>query len=291
MTEQVFASVWGLSYAHFEFLSLYKAQSRVMVACQLLFGRLYGRIRKGRSELDPDVIEYVTDQIGIADDPADFFSSDTARRQRGDILDFFRSRRASERDRIELQSWMVAHIGGRNLLLFSWISPGYEQALRMGVFVPSDKVMERLARAARRNFRDDFLTLAASRLPSETARQLELVLSEPLAETGFQRPKDDLGAASLVSILLATRKVSFNEGLDLPLEALAAVNRGCPPTIIAASPRSSTSTSTRMACLRSIWKSGSILNPWPHRGIHGEERTPGPAFENHPCACRPRTLA
>ena len=226
MTEQAFASVWGLSYADFEFLSRYGAKSQVMLACQLLFVRRHGRFPEGRGELDPDVIEYVADQIGVADDPAYSFSSDTARRQRGDILDFFGIRRGSERDRIELQSWMVAHLGGRNLPLSDWVSRGYEQALRMGVFVPSDKIMERLARAARRNFRDDFLTLAASRLPFETARQLELALSEPLAETGFQRLKDDVGAASLDSILLAARKVSFIEGLDLPLETLAAVDRG-----------------------------------------------------------------
>ena len=226
MTEQAFASVWGLSYSDFEFLSRYGAKSQVMLACQLLYLRRHGRFPEGRSELDPDVIEYIADQIGVADDLAYSFSSDTARRQRGDVLDFLGIRRASERDRIELQSWMVTHLGGRDLPLSDWVSRGYEQALRTGVFVPSDKIMERLARAARRNFRDDFLRFAASRLPSETARQLELALSEPLAETGFQRLKDDVGAASLDSILLAARKVSFIEGLDLPLETLAAVDRG-----------------------------------------------------------------
>jgi len=115
MTEQAFASVWGLSYADFEFLSRFGAKSQVMLACQLLFVRRHGRFPEGRSELDPDVIEYVADQIGVADDPAYSFSSDTARRQRGDVLDFRGIRRGSERDRVELQSWMVAHFGGRDL--------------------------------------------------------------------------------------------------------------------------------------------------------------------------------
>ena len=37
MTEQAFASVWGLSYSDFEFLNRFGAKSQVMLACQLLF--------------------------------------------------------------------------------------------------------------------------------------------------------------------------------------------------------------------------------------------------------------
>lgn len=84
MTEQAFASVWGLSYSDFEFLSRYGAKSQVMLAYQLLYLRRHGRFPEGRSELDPDVIECIADQIGVADDLAYSFSSDTARRQRGD---------------------------------------------------------------------------------------------------------------------------------------------------------------------------------------------------------------
>ena len=68
MAEQSFASVWGLSYSDFEFLGRFGAKSRVMVGCQLLYLRRYGRFPAGRSELDPDVIEYVVDQIGVVDD-------------------------------------------------------------------------------------------------------------------------------------------------------------------------------------------------------------------------------
>lgn len=226
MTEQSFASVWGLSYSDFEFLHRFGAKSQVMIGCQLLYLRRYGKFPADRSELDPDVVDYVADQTGVADDPDFSFFSDTARRQRGFILDYLGLRRASQRDRAELQVWMAENLGGCALNLADWVARGYGQALRLGVFVPSDKIMERLARAARREFREGFLTKVASRLSTETIDRLERVLSEPLATTGFQRLKDDVGAATLESVLLAAQKATFVEELHLPMELLASVDRG-----------------------------------------------------------------
>ena len=57
----------------------------------------------------------------------------------------------------------------------------------MGLFVPSTKIMERLARAGRRDFRDGFLDRVGAQLTAETIEKLEWALSEPLADTGFQR--------------------------------------------------------------------------------------------------------
>ena len=144
MTEQVFASVWGLSYSDFEFLNRFGTKSRVAIACQLLYFRQYGRFPAARVELDPDVIAYVAEQIGTTDDLSYSFSSDTARRHRAGILDFLGFRRASDRDRANLQAWMIEQLGGQDLNLTDWIERGFDQARQMGVFVPSDKIMERL---------------------------------------------------------------------------------------------------------------------------------------------------
>ena len=226
MSEQAFATVWGLSYSDFEFLSRYGEQSQVMIACQLLYFRQCGKFPGDRSELDPDVVVYVADQIGTADDSAYSFFGDTARRQRSAILDFLGIRRASQRHRGILQAWMAEHLGGRDMDLADWMEHGYGQALRMGVFIPSDKIMERLARSARRSFREDFLARVAYRLSIGTVGKLEWALSEPLAATGFQRLKDDVGAVSLESVLSAAQKVAFVEQLDLPLDMLSGVERG-----------------------------------------------------------------
>jgi TnpA family transposase len=162
----------------------------------------------------------------LVDDLTYSFSSDTARRQRTGILDFLGFRRASDQDRAKLQAWMIDHLGGRDLNLADWVERGYTRAIQMGVFVPSEKIMERLVRAARRDFREGYLIRAASRLSAETVTQLECALSDPLAITGFQRLKDDVGAATLDSVLLAAQKVSFVEALDLPLDLLGDVERG-----------------------------------------------------------------
>ncbi|WP_156121899.1 Tn3 family transposase [Halocynthiibacter namhaensis] len=226
MTEQAFASVWGLSYSDFEFLTRFGTKSRVAIACQLLYFRLHGRFLADRVELDADVIAYVADQIGTKDDLSYSFSSDTARRQRAGILDFLGFRRASDRDRANLQAWMIEQLGGQDLNLTDWIERGFDQARQMSVFVPSDKIMERLARAARRDFRDGFLARVGALLSTGTVEQLEWTLSEPLADTGFQRLKDDVGAAALESVLLAARKVSFVDSLNLPMTVLDRVERG-----------------------------------------------------------------
>ncbi len=226
MTEQAFAAMWGLSYMDFGFLRQYGAKSQVMIASQLLFFRQHGHFPEGRTDLDPDVIEYIADQTGVAESPAYCFASDTARRQRAGILDFLGVLRASDRDRAKLQTWMVEQLGGCDLNLADWVERGYRQALCMGVFVPSGKIMDRLARASRRDFREGFLAQVASRLSAEAVEQLEWMLSDPLAPTGFQRLKNDVGAASLESVLLAAQKVSFVEELDLPLDILADVERG-----------------------------------------------------------------
>ena len=86
--------------------------------------------------------------------------------------------------------------------------------------------MERLARAARRGFREGYLARVASGLSAETVKQFEWALSDPLAITGFQRLKDDVGAATLDNVLLAAQKVSFVEALNLPLDILGDVERG-----------------------------------------------------------------
>ena len=226
MSEPSFASQWGLSYSEFDFVQRFGVSSQVMVACQLLFFRSYGRFLDGRDDLDPDVVSYVVDQLGVADAAEYNFAGDTARRQRMNILDFLEIRRASSRDRARLHGWMVSNLGGRNLNLSDWAGRGYSEALAMGVFIPSDKIMDRLARQARRDFREGFLQRVTACLSDRTIERLEWTLSEPLMDTGFQRLKDDVGAATLDSVLLAARKVSFVEDLDLPFDVLEGVERG-----------------------------------------------------------------
>ena len=66
MTEQAFASAWGLSYSDFEFLGRFDVKSQVMVACQFLFFRQHGRFPVDHGDFSFDVIEYVAGQMGAS---------------------------------------------------------------------------------------------------------------------------------------------------------------------------------------------------------------------------------
>ena len=61
----------------------------------------------------------------------------------------------------------------------------------------------------------------------------------------------------------------FKSPPDQASPTFAHISHACPQRTIAACHRSSIYTSTLMAASRSIWISGSILDPWPHRGAHG----------------------
>ena len=84
--------------------------------------------------------------------------------------------------------------------------------------------MERLVRSARHDFLEGLLTSIARDLPANTRTKLEASLCEPARPTGFHRLKDDVGAASLESVLGACDRLAFVEGLDLPAKRLGGVD-------------------------------------------------------------------
>ena len=84
--------------------------------------------------------------------------------------------------------------------------------------------MERLVRGARHDFLEGLLTSITRDLPVDTRAKLEASLFEPMGPTGFHRLKDDVGAASLESVLGACDRLAFVEGLELPAERLGGVD-------------------------------------------------------------------
>ena len=84
--------------------------------------------------------------------------------------------------------------------------------------------MERLVRGARHDFLEGLLSSITRELPAHTRAKLEASLFEPTGPTGFHRLKDDVGAASLASVLGACERLSFVEGLDLPTGRLEGVD-------------------------------------------------------------------
>ncbi|MEI4264120.1 Tn3 family transposase [Roseovarius sp. D0-M9] len=77
--------------------------------------------------------------------------------------------------------------------------------------------------------------------------------------------------------LLQSSLVDVNTRVVQPSCATKKWSHAWPLRTKAASPRSPIHTSILMATSRSFWICGSISSPWQHRGVHVEERTPGPA--------------
>ena len=84
--------------------------------------------------------------------------------------------------------------------------------------------MERLFRGARHDFVENLLTAVVSRLSKDAQIKLDGSLADPKVPTGFLSLKNDVGAASLKSILAACNRLAFVEGLDLPDDLLAGID-------------------------------------------------------------------
>ena len=225
MTDRSFLEIWSLSFSDFEFLDTYHQGSRVWVGVQLLYFRDHGHFLEDLSDLPPDARTYVGDQLGLAVTPYYDVSRDTARRHQLEILRHLGFHRATERDRETLRDWLMVELGGRDAGFEDWVAAGYRWSRQHSIFIPSDKIMKRIVGSARKAFRDALFQRIAERLPQKTTSALEGCLAEPLDPTGFQRMKDDVGAATLENVLRASTKLAFIQRLDLPFDAMSQIDR------------------------------------------------------------------
>ena len=223
MSDRLFIESWSFSYPEFEFLQGYSKGMRIWVGAQLRYFKEHAYFPTLIDEVSDEALIYVAEQIGIkVPIPTVYnFASDTARRHRLDILRYLGYRRATGRDRKALRDWLEIALGGRDALLKEWVSQGYQWCLDHSVFIPSYKIMERLARSARHAYYERFIENVVQRLPKNTVIQLEESLVDPQALFGFQRLKDDVGAATLENVLAASAKVAYLRSLKLPRELLA----------------------------------------------------------------------
>jgi len=225
MTDRSFLEIWSLSFSDFEFLDTYHQGSRVWVGVQLLYFRDHGHFLEDLPDLPPDARTYVGDQLGLAGTPYYDVSRDTARRHQLEILRHLGFHRATERDRETLRDWLMVELGGRDAGFEDWVAAGYRWSRQHSIFIPSDKIMKRIVGSARKAFRDALFQRIAERLPQKTTSALEGCLAEPLDPTGFQRMKDDVGAATLENVLRASTKLAFIQRLDLPFDAMSQIDR------------------------------------------------------------------
>lgn len=225
MSDRAFLEIWSLSFSDFEFLETYHQGSRVWIGVQLLYFRDHGHFAGELNDIPDDARNYVGDQLGLDGAMPYNVSKDTVRRHQLEILRHLGFHRATQSDRQNLRDWLKSTLGGREASFEDWVIEGYRWSRRHSVFIPSDKIMERIVRSARKAFRDALFQQISERLSSGTVSALNDCLSDPLLPTGFQRMKDDIGAATLENVLLASTKLAFLQRLDLPFELLAHIDR------------------------------------------------------------------
>lgn len=224
--EREFLAVWSLSYTDLEFVNGYRHVMRIGLAVQLAHFRHFGYFPQHLKDVPSAALDYLAEQLGedIAHVSQYDVSNDTARRHRLDILRFLGFRRANDRDRAELREALALQVSVSGSSTEDLIQIGYEWALGQSLFIPSRKIMERLASSAQHVFQEDLLARVCSRLSSKTITALEVSLTEPRGEYGFQRLKDDVGAATLDNVLNAADRLAFIQGLDLPFDLVDAVD-------------------------------------------------------------------
>lgn len=206
-------------------MGTYHQGSRVWVGVQLLNFRDHGHFTRDLAEIPGDAQTYVGDQLGLDSAAPYSVLRDTARRHQLEILRHLGFRRATERDRETLRDWLKSKRGGRDAHFEDWAVTGYRRSLQHSVFIPSDKIMGRTVRSARKAFCDALFKQIAERLSQETTSALDACHSDPFLPTGFQRIKDDTGAATLENVLMALTKLVFLQRLDLPFDMLVDIDR------------------------------------------------------------------
>ena len=159
MSDRSFIEIWSLSYDDIAWVEGFNRSSRVWAAFQLRHFRRHGRFPSRDGDLDGDALRYLAEQLGLpVPDPTEFrFGHVNARRQRSSILRRLQVRRATDRDRRCLRTWMMSRCGGSACRVEDQMAEAYRHCLESLIFIPSDKVMERLVRGARHDFIEGLL--------------------------------------------------------------------------------------------------------------------------------------
>lgn len=221
--DRTFSRVWSLSYSDLKFVEGYRRASRVRVAAQLLYFRSHTQFPTGDEDLPPDAVSYVAEQLDESSllDPSFGYSGKMARRHHQDIIDYLGFRRTTDQDRTALRATLLAGSHHQLVSLEVIVERGYDWARAQSVFIPSMKIMERIARSVLREHTGGIFEAVAARLDPSSMAKLEACLDKPRTDTGFLALKEDSGAATLDSVLSTADRLSFIQHLNLPTDFCA----------------------------------------------------------------------
>nr|WP_282569084.1 Tn3 family transposase [Aliiroseovarius sp. S2029] len=219
------ATDWSLSFSDLMFLADQPEDIRLEVALQLCDLRRTGRFIEDWSRLSGEVIAYVASQIDrpVAR-PTSMFDDRRSRRYRIRVAEHLGFSRPKKTDLTEFETWLLSDVVHRGDSVSEKTDLGCEWFLKRKLISPSEQALERIVRSVRQRFLERYLASVAARLSESAALELEASLAEPRGRTGFKRLKGDVGAATLDSVLDATERLAFIQGLDLPDHALSDID-------------------------------------------------------------------
>ncbi|WP_419741192.1 Tn3 family transposase [Ruegeria sp.] len=228
MSDRSFLECWSLNFNDMEFVEAFNLASRFRVAFQLRFFQTHGRFPSREQDLSSEGLEYLAQQLDVKvpvdQEPFDYRHVN-ARRHRVAILKHLGVRRATDRDRLALRSWIFEDCRRSSApTVEDQVASAYAWCLSNSIYISSDKIMERLVRSARHDFLKDLLASTARILPANTRDQLEKSLSEPRGPGGFHLMKNGVGAATLANVLGACDRLTFLAALNLSSEHLAGID-------------------------------------------------------------------
>ncbi|WP_419737835.1 Tn3 family transposase [Ruegeria sp.] len=228
MSDRSFLECWSLNFNDMEFVEAFNLASRFRVAFQLRFFQTHGRFPSREQDLSSEGLEYLAQQLDVKvpvdQEPFDYRHVN-ARRHRVAILKHLGVRRATDRDRLALRSWLFEDCRRSSApTVEEQVASAYAWCLSNSIYISSDKIMERLVRSARHDFLEDLLASTARILPANTRHQLEKSLSEPRGPGGFHLMKNGVGAATLANVLGACDRLTFLAALNLSSEHLAGID-------------------------------------------------------------------
>lgn len=216
---------WSLSFQDMEFLSSLPPSVCLEAGLQICSVRSSGRFIEDWTDVDAGAIEYVASQLDMQTvGPSRLFSDRTARRYRLEVARYLGLSRPRDGHRAELQEWLRSTICPGGGSMEDMLDPCFRWFRDQSLLPPAEGVLIRSIRTARSTFVDGLLKKTTGSLPSKTVTSLEACLADPRGDHGFQRLKDDVGAATLDNVLNAADRLAFIRDLELPFDMIRAVD-------------------------------------------------------------------
>lgn len=193
---------WLLSPAELEFLTNRSPASRLGVALQLKMLPFAGRFFEVANELAPVVVHFVAQQVGVHPKLLNEYDVEgrSAKRDRSAIRKHLGWRQATEADHAAMSSWL------RSEVLMGAPEPKHLGDIALSWYrdrkieTPAQTNCERYIRAAVSNFENDLIATIAARLPNESRRSIDELL------TAYDPSDDGVAAPAERVVTLTTLK-------------------------------------------------------------------------------------